>query len=169
MSQSCPCGSGRSLAECCGPYLDGACWPEEAESLMRSRYTAYALGRYQWLVESTHPDFREGISAEKLAEQTRAVRWLRLEMGASQKDAPVGKNGERYDVVEFRAFYELDGVRQLGERSFFRRVDGKLYYVDGVALRPEAYQRPEAKVGRNDPCPCGSGKKYKKCCGAGRS
>ncbi|MBR2296811.1 MAG: SEC-C domain-containing protein [Clostridia bacterium] len=26
--------------------------------------------------------------------------------------------------------------------------------------------RAENKVGRNDPCPCGSGKKYKKCCGA---
>lgn len=29
----------------------------------------------------------------------------------------------------------------------------------------QPYTRPEPKVGRNDPCPCGSGKKYKKCCG----
>ena len=38
--------------------------------------------------------------------------------------------------------------------------------------RPPALARgraPVAKVGRNDPCPCGSGKKYKKCCGAGVS
>ena len=72
-----------------------------------------------------------------------------------------------YDIVEFRAFYELDGIpRQLGEKSFFRRKDDKIYYVDGVALRPIAYRRPDPKVGRNDSCPCGSGKKYKKCCGA---
>jgi len=31
---------------------------------------------------------------------------------------------------------------------------------------PETFVRPEPKVGRNDPCPCGSGKKFKKCCGA---
>ena len=80
---------------------------------------------------------------------------------------PAGENGERYDVVDFYAFYELDGVlRQIGEKSFFDRKDDKLYYVDGVPLRGETYHRPEPKVGRNDPCPCGSGKKYKKCCGA---
>ena len=162
MSQLCPCGSGLSLAECCGPCLDGAAWPSSAEALMRSRYSAYALGRYDWLVESTHPDFREGLSAEKLAEQGKDVRWLRLEMGRCEDDAPVGENGD--DIVEFRAFYELDGIpRQLGEKSFFRRKDDKVYYVDGVALRPTAYRRPDPKVGRNDPCPCGSGKKYKKC------
>ncbi len=167
MSPTCPCGSNRPLAECCGPYLDGTAWPAEAEILMRSRYAAYALGRYDWLVQSTHPDFREGITAEKIAEQSKGVRWLRLDVGKSLKDAPVGVNGELYDIVEFHAFYELDGIpRQLGERSFFSRKDDKLYYVDGVALRPEGYRRPAPKVGRNDPCPCGSGKKYKKCCAA---
>lgn len=163
MSLTCPCGSKRPLAECCGPYLDGAAWPAEAEALMRSRYAAYALGRYDWLVESTHPDFREGLSAEKLAEQSKGVHWLRLEMGESRKDAPVGENGEHYDIVEFRAVYEVDGVpRQLGEKSFFRRKDDKLYYVDGVALRPAAYRRGAPKVGRNDPCPCGQRQKIQK-------
>ena len=111
MSQLCPCGSGLPFAECCGPCLDGAVWPSGAEALMRSRYSAYALGRYDWLVESTHPDFREGLSAEKLAEQGTDVHWLRLEMGQCLNDAPVGENGELYDIVEFRAFYELDGIQ----------------------------------------------------------
>ena len=72
--------------------------------------------------------------------------------------------------MDFYAYYELEGVpRQLAERSAFSRKDGKLYYVGGVPLRPEGYRRAEAKVGRNDPCPCGSGKKYKKCCGAAAS
>lgn len=35
-----------------------------------------------------------------------------------------------------------------------------------VAADPEPIRRPGAKLGRNDPCPCGSGRKYKKCCGA---
>ena len=40
--------------------------------------------------------------------------------------------------------------------------------LDGGGLFPrkaETYRREAPKVGRNDPCPCGSGKKYKKCCG----
>ena len=41
--------------------------------------------------------------------------------------------------------------------------DEYLYYED-KRLEPI---RTEPKVGRNDPCTCGSGKKYKKCCGKG--
>ncbi|MBE6441673.1 MAG: hypothetical protein E7022_04995 [Desulfovibrio desulfuricans] len=169
MSELCPCGSGRTLEDCCGPYIDGKAWPPDAATLMRSRYTAYVLQCWQWLVESTHPDYREDVSVEKLAESARDVRWLRLDIRSAVQDVPAGEKGELFDVVEFFAYYELDGVRQLGERSFFQRRDDKLYYVDGVALRPEAYRRETPKVGRNDPCPCGSGKKYKKCCGAAAS
>lgn len=170
MSQLCPCGSGLALDQCCGPYLDGASWPGDAVSLMRSRYTAYVLGRYQWLVDTTHPDYREEVSAEKLAEQTEGIHWLRLDVVSAQSGAPAGKNGELFDVVEFYAYYELEGMtRQIGERSFFQRKDDRMYYVDGLGLRPEAYRRQEPKVGRNDLCPCGSGKKYKKCCGASAS
>ena len=144
MTQECPCGSGKALSQCCGPYLKGAAWPQDAASLMRSRYTAYGLGQFDWLVESTHPDHREDVPSEDSAQP--------------------------HDEVEFYAYYELEGVpRQLAERSAFSRKDGKLYYVGGVPLRPEGYRRAEAKVGRNDPCPCGSGKKYKKCCGAAAS
>ncbi len=167
MQQQCPCGSGHSLDQCCRPYMDGAAWPGDAETLMRSRYSAYVLGRYQWLVDSTHPDYREGISVEKLTEQAKDVQWLRLDVDRAENDVPAGKNGELFDVVEFHAYYEMEGIpRQLGERSFFARHDEKIFYVDGVALRPEAYRRQNPKVGRNDACPCGSGKKYKKCCGA---
>ena len=117
-------------------------------------------------METTHPAYREDLTAQMLEEQTRDVHWLRLDMGPCEKDQPEGENGELFDTAEFYAYYELEGsVRQIGERSFFQRKDGKLYYVDGVARRPKAYRRPEPKVGRNDPCPCGSGKKYKKCCG----
>ena len=121
---------------------------------MRSRYSAYVLGRHQWLVETTHPDYRENVDADKLAEQTRDITWLRLDIAAAENDVPAGEHGELFDIVEFYAYYELEGIpRQLGERSFFQRKDDKIYYVDGVALRPDAYRRQEPKVGRNDPCP----------------
>ncbi|MBQ9405428.1 MAG: SEC-C domain-containing protein [Desulfovibrio sp.] len=169
MPEYCPCGSGRLFAECCSPYLEGRQWPSDAETLMRSRYTGYVLQRYQWLVDSTHPEYRQNISVEKISSNARDVHWLGLKIRSVARDVPAGEKGELFDVVEFFAYYELDGVRQLGERSFFQRKDDRLYYVDGVALRPEAYRRNVLKVGRNEPCPCGSGKKYKKCCGASSS
>ena len=164
MDGPCPCGSGKALDACCGPYLAGAAWPETAEALMRSRYSAYALGRYDWLVASTHPATRAEVSEDALARQCQGVRWLRLDI----EKCVDATEPEASDIVEFHALYELDGVvRQLGERSAFVRDGGRLYYMDGVALRPAAYRREAPKVGRNDPCPCGSGKKYKKCCGRG--
>ena len=167
MSELCPCGSGLAYDQCCRPYIEGEKWPETAEALVRSRYTAYGSGHFDYLVETTHPDYREGITAEQLAQSAEGVHWHRLDIVGTADNVPAGENGERYDVVDFYAFYELDGVlRQIGEKSFFSRKDGRLYYVDGAPLRGETYHRPEPKVGRNDPCPCGSGKKYKKCCGA---
>ena len=170
MTQECPCGSGKALSQCCGPYLKGAAWPQDAASLMRSRYTAYGLGQFDWLVESTHPDHREDVTVERLARSAEGVHWLRLDIAATRTDLPSEDSAQPHDEVDFYAYYELEGVpRQLAERSAFSRKDGKLYYVGGVPLRPEGYRRAEAKVGRNDPCPCGSGKKYKKCCGAAAS
>ena len=137
---------------------------------MRSRYTAYGLGQFDWLVESTHPDHREDVTVERLARSAEGVHWLRLDIAATRTDVPSEDSAQPHDEVDFYAYYELEGVpRQLAERSAFSRKDGKLYYVGGVPLRPEGYRRAEAKVGRNDPCPCGSGKKYKKCCGAAAS
>ena len=166
MSEQCPCGSGLAYAQCCRPYLEGDSWPETAEDLVRSRYTAYGSGHFGYLVETTHPDHRDGVTAEQLAQSARGVHWRRLDIIGTADGVPAGDNGDPCDTVDFRAFYELDGVlRQIGEKSFFGRKDGRLYYVDGVPLRGETYCRPSPKVGRNDPCPCGSGKKFKKCCG----
>ncbi len=166
MSQLCPCGSGRELARCCGPHLDGTTQADSPEALVRSRYAAYVLRRFDYLVETTHPDHREDISVQEMAEQTRNVRWLRLDMGPCEENVE-DSHGRRMDAAEFYAYYTLDGVtRQIGERSYFSRKDGRLYYVHGETRRGRAYRRSEPRVGRNDPCPCGSGRKYKKCCGA---
>ena len=154
MSELCPCGSGRPLDECCGPYLEGKAWPDDADTMVRSRFSAYCLGKFDYLVETTHPAYREDLTAQMLEEQTRDVHWLRLDMGPCEKDQPEGENGELFDTAEFYAYYELEGsVRQIGERSFFQRKDGKLYYVDGVARRPKAYRRPENRPRRGDPWP----------------
>ena len=128
MSELCPCGSGRPLDECCGPYLEGKAWPGDADTMVRSRFSAYCLGKFDYLVETTHPAYREDLTAQMLEEQTRDVHWLRLDMGPCEKDQPEGENGELFDTAEFYAYYELEAsVRQIGERSFYQRKDGKLY------------------------------------------
>jgi SEC-C motif-containing protein len=117
---------------------------------MRSRYSAHVLGRIDYLVDTWDaPD----ADREAIARWAHESTWLGLEIVHA---------GE--DVVEFRARYrDPRGVEHVHhERSRFRRRDGRWCYVDGVQVPA---QRTAANVGRNDPCPCGSGKKYKRCCG----
>ena len=149
----CPCGSGTAYGACCGPLHDGAP-AATAEALMRSRYTAYVRGAIDYLVE-THDGEVDRAGIETWA---RESRWLGLEIVA------VERGGERDDegMVEFIARGQSRGQPFAHhERSRFRRVAGRWRYLDGT--QPPA--RAQAKPGRNDPCPCGSGKKYKRCHG----
>jgi SEC-C motif-containing protein len=158
----CPCGSGKPYEVCCGPLHAGAEKAQTAEALMRSRFSAYVKRQYPYLGESLHPDHRhdyDPIATQRWADESD---WLSLEI------VNVANGGEQDDEgqVEFIATYREKGViHPHHEQGNFRRHEGVWYYVDGK-LVPQATQRLEApKVGRNDPCPCGSGKKYKKCCG----
>ncbi|NJD07983.1 MAG: zinc chelation protein SecC [Methylococcaceae bacterium] len=147
----CPCGSGLNLAECCGPYLSGTAAAPTPEALMRSRYTAYALGSGDYLIATWHPSTRPA----QLGLEPKATRWLKLEI----LEAP--PHSEDAGEVDFTADFFAEGSLQtLHETSHFRRESGRWYYLDGKAMW-ERHKPP----GRNDPCWCGSGKKFKKCCG----
>ncbi len=120
---------------------------------MRSRYSAFVLGLGDYLVHSWHPDFLGTLTAEQLSQAD--THWDGLEILAAQ-GGPIDDAG----TVEFKAwFVEGDERHCLHERSRFVRYQGRWVYTDGE-------QDPAPlRVGRNDPCPCGSGKKHKKCCG----
>ena len=157
----CPCGSGRELEACCGPILDGSVSASTAEALMRARYTAHVLGKYDFLTESTHPEFREDVSAEEIKEWSSLMTWESLEILESSAGGPEDETGE----VNFCAHYSVQGMPQeLREDAFFRKEDGRWFYVEGNVHAKQPVRRETPKIGRNDPCPCGSGKKYKKCC-----
>lgn len=165
----CPCGSGAAYALCCAPYHEGTALPDSGEAVVRSRFTAFCMEKYEYLVETTHPDFRDDLTIESVRENTKGVTWQSLEIrecGTQVAPQPKGDEGaQEFETVTFSALYEREGrTYQMVETSYFTRQDGKLYYVEGMAHRPLGYRRPEPKVGRNEPCPCGSGKKYKKCC-----
>lgn len=155
---SCPCGSGLTYDDCCGPIIAGAPAPT-AEALMRSRYTAYVLGALDH-VERTHaPEIRADFNRAEAERNVAEVEWLSLDVQRAEEDGNAG-------TVEFTIRFRRDGQElRHHELSRFRREDGQWFYVDGD-VNPKQPPRRVVKVGRNDPCPCGSGKKHKKCCGA---
>ena len=157
----CPCNSGKNAGACCGPILAGKKPALTAEALMRARYSAHALGNYAYLESSLHSSRRESVDASKLRQWSEAVTWKGLEILSTEGG---GKNDES-GAISFVARYEVNGVpHELREDAAFAREDGQWRYVDGNVHGHTPYKRAAPKIGRNEPCPCGSGKKYKKCC-----
>ena len=155
----CPCGSGRTFAACCEPILRRQRPAATAEELMRSRYTAHAVRDYVHLqrtfLSTARLPYRpeDETDAEELA-------WTRLVVHAHE-------TGPKPDqaFVDFSAYYTDDGQeRAIHEKSEFQRLDGEWFYTRAVRSGPAPVKASSTKVGRNDPCPCGSGKKYKQCC-----
>jgi SEC-C motif domain protein len=161
---TCPCGRGAELGVCCGPYLDGSAQPPTAEALMRARYTAYTRADVDFIL-ATH-ELPRGAPVDRAAVErwARESEWLGLEVVAVEAG---GEDDDR-GIVEFIARYRAGEVaRSLHERSRFARVAGHWMYLDGDTIKPPPVVRGE-KIGRNQPCPCGNGKKYKHCHGAGK-
>lgn len=129
---------------------------------MRSRYTAHVVGNIDYLVATTDASRRGGVDRAAVARWARESTWRGLTIVAVARGGAGDDTGE----VEFKAAYESGGARLVHhERSRFRRREGGWFYVDGDAIGP-APARRAVTPGRNDPCPCGSGRKYKRCCGA---
>ncbi|WP_210396197.1 YchJ family protein [Motiliproteus sediminis] len=155
VSSACPCGSGQPFALCCRPLLHEKQQAATAEQLMRSRFCAFALGYFDYLIETHHRDFRQALSIEALQQQDQHTRWLALEVRDCDAGSPTDAAGEVHFVARY---LEGDRLGELEERSAFVREQGRWYYTRG---KPEF--RALATLGRNSPCPCGSGKKYKRC------
>lgn len=150
MSESCPCCSGKQYSVCCGPFLNGSAIPFTAEQLMRSRYSAYVRQDAAYLVATWHSSQRFPDLQQRLSESFADTQWLSLNVTRCNQ----GSHANEAFVTFFARYREKSQVMAIHERSRFLHEDHRWYYTDGVV--------PE--VGRNDRCPCGSDKKYKKCC-----
>jgi len=160
----CPCDSGKEYDACCGPIINGSKEAPTAEALMRSRYSAYAKGAVDHLTDSLHPDHRDGYDPASVKQWADNADWLKLEV----VNTSAGGENDNQGTVEFIATYREEGITHAHhEVAEFSRLNGKWYFTDGKLVTPGTVRNPGPKVGRNDPCPCGSGKKYKKCCGKG--
>ncbi len=156
---SCPCGSGREFSACCQPIIKGIVPAPTAEALMRSRYSAYATGAVEYVMKSCVKD--ENIDEDATRRWSEGARWESLSILRSEKGGASDSEG----IVEFIARYTMDGMKdEHHETAKFTKKDGEWLYESGD-VKPTTVVRAAPKVGRNDPCPCGSGKKYKQCCG----
>lgn len=161
---SCPCGSHLPFETCCGPILAGAPAPT-AEALMRSRYTAYVKHDYAHLERSLTREQRVDFKADEARRWAESSEWLGLKI----VDTKGGGADDTEGTVSFVARFRLDGQeREHVEVARFVREDGRWAYAGQEEIKPVTVRREGPKIGRNDPCPCGSGKKYKKCCGAAK-
>jgi SEC-C motif-containing protein len=161
----CPCGTDLELDACCGPLLAGARAAATPEALMRSRYTAYAVKNARYIVDTHDPQTRDDVDEDEIRNWANRSEWLSLQVLATKAGGADDDRGE----VEFIARFRDDRSSKEHahhERSTFVKREGRWYYQDGETPAQAPVTRSAPKVGRNDPCPCGSGKKYKKCCGA---
>ncbi len=163
MTAPCPCKSGLSFEDCCGPALSGLTPAKTALALMRSRFTAYKTGNHAYLRQTAKRDPLAVLDPGYQGAASKPdVEWVDLEI----VETVAGGGTDETGIVSFTAHYRQNGqVFALRERSNFERRNGAWIYTDGV-IDPNTKPGWVRPIGRNDPCPCTSGRKFKKCCGA---
>jgi SEC-C motif-containing protein len=146
----CPCGSDQPYDACCG-LAHGGQPAATAQALMRSRYTAYTLGLIDYLVATTLPTQQTQLDVLAMNKWSQESHWLGLELEAVTKS-----KADRAQVTFTAHWADPDGTRHhRRERSDFLRHAGQWYFID---------PNHQPDISRNTPCPCGSGKKFKRCC-----
>ena len=125
MENLCPCCSGKLYEECCELFHSKKEFPKTAEELMRSRYAAFAIPNGDYLWETTLPNKRKFHHKTELENWGKDNTWTKLEIiQSSEKE------------VEFKAYFtDKFGKENIHhERSTFKKVDKKWYYVSGKFL-----------------------------------
>ncbi|MCF1427011.1 MAG: YchJ family protein [Shewanella sp.] len=147
----CPCQSGSLYENCCAPLHQAKEQASTPEQLMRSRYSAFCMHLWPYLIKTHHPQTRRGLT-EKLLAQGPHPRWLALDVLQIRQD---GAHGQ----VTFKAWYQDGGkVNAIYECSDFVNEDEQWFYTTGEQMRITL-------PGGNEPCICKNGKKFKQCCG----
>ena len=172
----CPCGSTLSYANCCAPLHVGQKIADTAAQLMRARYAAFVLQHIEYIVATTAPFQQALLDKKSIADWSQQTDWAGLEVINH-----LAKLGKRHAQVEFKAYFHLPnasavhsaaldlavldskGLDNKGvhhELSTFvnipTHVTSRWYFLDPTVVMP---------VTQKQPCPCGSGEKYKRCCG----
>ena len=181
----CPCqinplsaniGAPLLYTDCCQPFHDsllskeankiGDVKPDTAERLMRSRYSAFVLVKPEYIVKTTLPSQQNLLEIKSIESWAKETDWAGLEIITHTP-----KLGKRHAQVEFKAYFNisdntadsLEKIQAHHELSAFVKVTDKAdnnaswYFLDPTV---------EMTVSQKQPCICGSGEKFKRCCGA---
>lgn len=128
MSRPCPCASKLTYDRCCQPFIEGKKAAETATLLMRSRFSAYALGKVDYLLATTAESERAKLDRDELIQYCRTIRCVSLKILSAELGGPEDETG----TVKFHASLQVQGKRQLhSELSRFSREAGAWVYVDG--------------------------------------
>lgn len=158
LSQACVCGSGLNYADCCQPFHLNTAIAPTAQALMRSRYSAYVLRNSEYLFNTWDSSKRPAL----IDFSKETAEWQSLSILACKK----GSTADTKGIVEFKAFYQQDNDDCfLHEISRFVKKGPQWLYLDGV-IKAAGKVAATQNTGKNAPCACGSGKKFKRCCGA---
>ena len=153
--KNCFCGNKSTHKECCGPIIEGKADALNAEVLMRSRFSAYAIKNYQYILNTYALAQRTELSVNELVDSAQYTKWLALQVLAHT-------SYEKTAQVEFKAFYQVNNSYYvMHELSDFIFEEGKWFYTNGVMQKSSGKLTPK----RNSQCLCRSGKKFKQCCG----
>ena len=158
IKQHCHCGYPTPFNNCCEPLINKKTNAITAEQLMRSRFSAFKIQNYQYLID-THL-IEEGCKPIQLEDFDSHIDWIGLYI-INHFNITTQPNEAK---VEFAAFYQdrhpskNQTYYQLHENSLFRKMGSQWFYVKGKHL-------PNLKIERNQPCFCQSSKKFKKCHG----
>ena len=157
-NMTCPCGSGAAFKDCCEPVINGTRESDTAEELMRARYSAFVTGAVDFIISSTHSRTRNEVDRASTQEWSETSTWRGLQILETKQV------NENKAYVSFEAQFTQNGKDENHrEKSLFEREQGKWRFVTGDELKNPTVRYETPPPGRNDPCPCGSGKKYKKC------
>lgn len=160
--KSCYCGSGKNYSDCCERFIKKRSTPQTAEELMRARYCAFVEREIDFIMDTVSPGQPNAMSRDAVKKWAEHTEWKKLEIISVEK----GQKDDSAGIVEFKAYSIVENTTQVHhERAHFIKKGKKWLFEDGEPVSPEQVKRDVPKTGRNDPCPCGSGKKYKKCCG----
>lgn len=148
---ACLCQSGKEYSVCCRPFHLKQQFPQNAEQLMRSRYSAYVLLNIPYIVETTVPYQQQFLDQAAIRNWGETTEWVGLDIVKHLTNV-----SKIHSLVEFNAFFKTDeGIQAHHECSLFVKIEERWFFVDPTVPLPTQKQH----------CVCGSGKKFKHCCG----
>ena len=113
----CPCQSSLSYEDCCRRFHSGNLFPETAEQLMRSRYSAFVLKNIPYIVQTTVPSQQTLLDEKALQDWANETQWLGLEIVKAETLT------KTQSAVEFKAHFQGSEQPQVHhEYSLFVKI-----------------------------------------------